>query len=297
LNEPNFERRKIYEKIQPVLCDVSLRDGLQNIKNEDISKFSTNNKLNIYYKILFNHHPSKIEIGSLVNPRFYGIFADTFDLFKIVCDDYYKRNIKVKSDLYILTPNEKKVYSAKLRNVTNYSFITATSNSFQRKNINKDLEKTKTEILNMCFTLKNIVNKNIKLYISCINKCPIEGLIDNDFIVKEILYYNNIEDIDEICLSDTCGNLNFEDYKYIVEQSSINGLNINKLSLHLHCSNENLHNIRKIFNYSLDNNINKFDVSLLSSGGCSMTIDTKYLHHNMSYELFYKLLVDYIDDN
>ena len=40
--------------------------------------------------------------------------------------------------------------------------------------------------------------------------------------------------------------------------------------------------------------IRKFDVSLLETGGCTMTLGKSNTKPNLSYELYYKLLIDYI---
>ena len=289
------KRREIYEIIKPILCDVSLRDGLQGIKPEDMQRFTTIEKTKIYHKILFNHKPNKMEIGSIVNPRLLPIFSDTIELLNIINKEKEKEKECDETKLYIITPNDRNLYHAKNNNVVNYSFITSVSNSFQRKNTNKNIIETKGEINKMCSTVKDVLDKKIKLYISCINKCPIEGIIDNNLIIYEILYYNNIECIDEICLSDTCGTLKFEDYKYILDNCLDNRVNNHKLSLHLHCDESNIDDIKKIFNYSLNNMINKFDVSYLNTGGCTMTMNHNDLHNNLSYELYYKLLTEYIE--
>lgn len=279
-------RRNIYNNINPILFDVSLRDGLQGIKKDYVD---LNEKKNIYYSILFNHNPQKIEIGSIVNPRFYPMFSETFELFKLINEDkgykgYKNKGCKNKGyndELYVVTPTTRQVYSAKKNKVTNYSFITSVSNSFQRNNINKNLEETKEEINRMCSTVRDIPNKNIKLYISCINECPIEKFVNIDFIVNEILYYNEIREINEICLTDTCGSLSYDNYKYIIDKFLYEGETLDKLSLHLHSNNKN---IKEIFNYSLNNKINKFDVSL-----------STFSNNNITYDMFYKLLVDYIE--
>jgi hypothetical protein len=100
--------------------------------------------------------------------------------------------------------------------------------------------------------------------------------------------------IGELCLSDTCGTLKFEDFEYIIDNCLYFGLPAKKLSLHLHYSAKNLENTKQIIHYAFDKNINKFDVSMIEGGGCSMTMSQEKCTNNLSYELFYKFLVDYI---
>jgi isopropylmalate/homocitrate/citramalate synthase len=200
----------------------------------------------------------------------------------------------------MLVPNKKGYDTAIEKGVTHFSFLTSVSESFQKKNINKTLQETKNDL---CDIIKYIMHKKTfylpselttKLYISCINECPVEGKINNDNVVNEIIYYSKNMSMNELCLSDTCGTLLFEDYKYIIDECIEYGVDTEKISLHLHTS-ENIDNIRDIVHYSLDKNIKKFDVSSITSGGCSVTMDQSKLKPNMSYELLYKFFDEYIN--
>ena len=46
---------------------------------------------------------------------------------------------------------------------------------------------------------------------------------------------------------------------------------------------------------AISKKINSFDVSILESGGCSVTMDKNKLIPNLSYDLFYESIVDYIE--
>jgi hypothetical protein len=162
------------------------------------------------------------------------------------------------------------------------------------------LEESDKDIYDMLYELDNNINTNIKskksfvkLYVSCINECPIEGKIDNDFIVNRILNLNKMN-VDDICLSDTCGSLNEEDFEYIVDTCAYFGLPFSKFSLHLHVKRERETVIQRIIHKALDRKIIKFDVSYLDTGGCSVTMNKKNLAPNLSYDLYYKTLCNYI---
>jgi isopropylmalate/homocitrate/citramalate synthase len=286
---PTF--RELYTKINPILYDVTLRDGLQNAKVED---YPTEHKKKVFQNIMKSENPPKIEVGSLTSYRILPIMKDSIEIYKYAVE--YINKEKLNTDVYVLVPSLSKLNIAINNKIQNYSFITSVSNSFQLRNTSRTLDRTKEELRTMFETLDNGSNENSKkkLYISCIDQCPIVGKIDKGFIINELLYYNENYNFDEICLSDTCGNLSFENFFYIIENATYLGIPTNKLSLHLHISNENMENSKKILKYCFENEINKFDISSLATGGCSITIENKKLHPNLSYGIFYSILYEYI---
>jgi isopropylmalate/homocitrate/citramalate synthase len=283
--------RELYNKINPILCDVTLRDGLQNAKVEN---YPTEHKKKVFQNIMKSENPPKIEVGSLTSYRILPIMKDSIEIYKHALD--YITKEKLNTDVYVLVPSLSKLNIAINSKIQNYSFITSTSNAFQLRNTCRTLDRTKEELKTMFERLgdTSIQNTKKKLYISCIDHCPIVGKIEKGFIVNEILYYNENFNFDEICLSDTCGNLSFENFFYIIENATYLGIPVNKLSVHLHISNENMENIKKIMKYCFENEINKFDISSLATGGCSITIENKKLLPNLSYGVFYSILYEYI---
>jgi isopropylmalate/homocitrate/citramalate synthase len=283
--------RELYNKINPILCDVTLRDGLQNAKVEN---YPTEHKKKVFQNIMKSENPPKIEVGSLTSYRILPIMKDSIEIYKHAVE--YINREKLNTYVYVLVPSLSKLNIAMNSKIQNYSFITSTSNAFQLRNTCRTLDRTKEELKTMFERLgdTSIQNTKKKLYISCIDHCPIVGKIEKGFIVNEILYYNENFNFDEICLSDTCGNLSFDNFFYIIENATYLGIPVNKLSVHLHISNENMENIKKIMKYCFENEINKFDISSLATGGCSITIENKKLHPNLSYGVFYSILYEYI---
>jgi hypothetical protein len=100
--------------------------------------------------------------------------------------------------------------------------------------------------------------------------------------------------IDTICLSDTCGSLEPEDFEYIIDTCKFFGLPMSKISLHLHVREDRIKSIEQIIWKALDRKIVNFDVSNLKRGGCSVTMDLSQLSPNLSYELYYQSLCKYI---
>jgi hypothetical protein len=57
------QKKVIYEKINPRLFDVTLRDGLQTIPKEQIHLWPTAEKKTTYHHICLRHKTKNIEIG------------------------------------------------------------------------------------------------------------------------------------------------------------------------------------------------------------------------------------------
>ena len=134
---------------------------------------------------------------------------------------------------FILIPNLKTQEIALNNKIHNMSFISSVSESFQMKNTKMDLFQTKTQL---AFLIENCPGIT-KLYISCVNECPISGVIENKDIVKELMEYL-VMPVDEICISDTCGTLTKDRFdpilKLLIPFMKRENISISKLSLHLH---------------------------------------------------------------
>ena len=284
------------------LFDVTLRDGLQGLTKDQQTKYSLQDKMKLYTTIKTLYEPEAIEIGSIVNENVLPIFKDTLDFFDSI--NHPKKIVENNledmdyTNHYILIPSKEKL-SVILNNpkICHLSFITSVSNSFQLKNTTKTLEQGDKEIYEMLYMLDEnkcrLYPPQIKLYVSCINECPIEGRIENDIIVDRLLQLQKMN-VDNICISDTCGTLEPRDFEYIVTAGQANGLNLSKVSLHLHVKNGRECVVESIIHTALDKNIRRFDVSLLQYGGCSVTMDATKLAANLSYDLFYSSLYNYI---
>jgi len=296
-------RSNIYNKINPILFDVSLRDGIQNAKIENFPLYI---KKEIFDNIIYSNLPNKIEIGSLASAKVLPIMGDSIDFFKYISqktsDIKYKKfcsqsnTVKIPK-IYMLVPSISKLITAFDNDIQNFSFITSVSNEFQTHNNKKTLKETKEDfsrIFEMMIREPGSRNFQTKLYISCINECPFIGKIDNDTVINELLFYYNNYLFDELCLSDTMGTLNSEDFTYIIQKCRELGINTSKISLHLHVKNDNIENTERILFCSFSNNINKFDVSCLETGGCSVTMSNKIVS-NLTYDKFFYILWKYID--
>ena len=259
------------------LFDVTLRDGLQSLKKI----YSLVEKTDILHNIIVNRFPSAIEVGSIVSPKILPQMEQSIELFHEA--QFINIILPRPIDLYMLTPNLKSVNIASDHNITNFSFITSVSNDFQRKNTNKNITEIKNEIELMMKRVTLIEDSKVKIYISCITDCPISGKIDNNIIINEILhYYYTYDEISEICLSDTCGTMEFNNFKTIIDELLKRNVDFNKISLHLH-NQENKQNVKDIIVYGMKSGIYRFDVSDMPEiGGCSVTMENP--SGNLSYD-------------
>jgi hydroxymethylglutaryl-CoA lyase len=297
----------LYNSIgMPTPFDVTLRDGLQGLTIEEQQNFTTINKEILYDYIIKNYNPPNIEIGSFVNSKILPIFKDTDKLLNYVNKKCYD-NI----NNYVLVPNMLQLQNALNSGAKNFSFITSVSESFQYKNTKMSLTENLENINNMMLYLDDYRNFDIdsdtgeiinnfkpnyiKIYVSCINHCPIEGEIKFSRIISELIKINKLNPT-KICLSDTCGNLKSEDFTSIINYCKEGGIDIKKFSLHLHIHPHREKEAEKIFHEALDNGINEFDVSAVNTGGCSVTMDKSKLTPNMNYEQYYKFLTSYLMD-
>lgn len=262
---------KALNKIKPIYFDVSLRDGLQTVRE----LLPLEDKKKILNNIINNYSPRSIEVGSVVSPKVLPQMENSLDLFK------YAKSLDNGIDYYLLVPNKKYLDIAIDSGVQHFSLITSVSEEFQKKNTNKSLNDTKKELDLMINHIDTqLDNYKIKLYLSCINQCPISGIIENNLIVNEIEYYMGYN-FDELCLSDTCGTLTYNNFREIIENLKV--IDYNKISLHLHYSEQG--NMMRILDFCLKKGIIKYDVSFLeNSGGCSVTMKSDKINSNLHYD-------------
>jgi len=266
------------------LFDVTLRDGLQSISKI----YSVTEKLQMIENIIVHRRPDAIEIGSIVSSSLVPQMTNSLDLFKELSSSHLP--IHKPTDIYMLTPTLKSVEIARKHNVQNFSFVTSVSNVFQNKNVNKTIAVTKNELKHMIDNVTTINDDTkIKLYISCIDTCPIIGkIVPIDIITEIMYYYDTYEKINEICLSDTCGTLHFQDFKYIIDELIVRNVDFTRFSLHLHKQYDR-QNLKDIIVYAIKIGISRFDVSNMPEiGGCIMTIDKPI--GNLEYEQIYDCL-------
>jgi len=280
------QRRKIpVENIKPILFDVSLRNCFSQLPIQD--------KKSIFYNILWDYKPDNLEIGSLLNPEMIPGFLSSLDLVQELSEEkplFWGRD--KEKNIYMALNNTEKLNLAIKKGVKCFSLTTPIHFNFPRSQ----------KELNQIFDIlkKSVPENKTKLYISCTNEWTEEGVIDSDYIIHKLLNYYEKYEPDLLCLSDTFGLLDSEEYEYIVDNCIYFGLPSSKICVNLHFNQNNknqVDNARKIIHHSFNKKIRKFDVSKkYSDCHCRSMISTKdQMPNNLSYETFDSFLKEYIE--
>lgn len=242
--------------------DVTARDGLQSLKT--IFSVEQRTKLiNQLSECFFD----EIEVGSLVNPKIMPTMENSLDVYRNTLDP-----LKFKS--FVLIGNKNSIQEINENNIKNFSLFTSPSDSFNKQNINTCVEGSFIRFRDMLNLLENRKNHYIKGYISCIGDCPYEGDVPIKRIIYTIKKFKDLN-VDEICIADTLGTLQPEKLDAILKQTT-KIYDHNLLSLHLHTENElTTDKWKRNLEVSLNNDIYKFDTSLLGIGGCPAAYSSK----------------------
>ena len=289
---------KIYNSLgRPKPFDITLKKYLQ--KYNVNSNIFYSKQLELYHKICLKYRPASIEIYHNLTdnllPNYIEEHQANLQMELLELNGILNKKI----NHFIFIPNKqylnKIMYFLDNKKLNNISFTTSLSESLYIQNTLESLINSDQELFEMMYILDENINiKNtpfVKLYVSCINECPINGKINNDFIINRLLQLNKMK-VDNICLSDTCGTLNITDFEYIVDNCNENGLPFKKMSLQLNIKKNRVKEIEKIIHSALDRRILNFDVvdSEIITNNKNSTNP-----YNLSYEFYYKSLVKYIE--
>lgn len=173
------------------LTDVTLRDGLQM----ESVPVSLENKLNLFDKLVACGY-SRLEVTSFVNPKWVPQFQDA---------DTFLKSISLRSQIPMMAfvPNLRGLERFLNHPIPWVSTFIATSESFQKKNVNASIGETLQELKAMVQICRR-ESRKVRVYLSTVFGCPYEGKIE---IAKVISLVKQIADLgpDEIALSDTIG--------------------------------------------------------------------------------------------
>jgi len=252
------------------ICDVTLRDGIQNLKSPN-TLFSKTLKNDIIYR-LNNSNINNIEFGSNVSHKIKEM-ANTKDVLQSMNFD------NLKSNLFLLVPSYSKYEElnswVNISKVNRISLITACSETFVQKNTNMSLNENLDQIDKI---LNSPSDKKFRIYISTCFGCPFEGTINESHFKNIELIFNRFchhEKTEEIVISDTIGTYDMDQLHHYIKNFNSS----NKLSLHIHSHSEDL-NVQKIIEKYGDQLLS-IDTSLGNLGGCP-SVNSSKLKPNLS---------------
>lgn len=233
------------------IVEVGPRDGLQNEK----TIVSTQDKQN-YIRLLADAGLKSIEVTSFVKPSAIPQMSDSRDLFLQVKD------LKTDINLPCLVPNLKGMETAIEVGVEEIALFSATSNTFNKRNINTTIEGSFERMTEVAELAKQ---NNIRMrgYISTAFGCPYEGDIGVSSLIDVMNRFFKLG-VYEVSIGDTIGvarPAQVRAYLNTIKDS----FDMDKVAMHFHDTRGMaLANILT----SLDFDISTFDSSSGGLGGC-----------------------------
>ena len=241
---------KLPKKVR--IVEVGPRDGLQNEKKI----VSTEDKANFIEKLLFAG-VKNIEVTSFVRGEKIPQMKDGGELWQKV-----KKKTKKGVSLLALVPNIKGLKEAIAVGVEEIAVFTATSDTFNQKNINTDIEGSMKR-------LEEVVQKaldeklKIRAYISTVFSCPYEGKTSLEKLIELCRRLFSLGAF-EISLGDTIGSATPKEVLEVIEKVE-KYFPLGQFSMHFHDTRGMaLANILTC----LEAGIVNFDSSAAGLGGC-----------------------------
>lgn len=259
------------------LVEVGPRDGLQNEKKI----IQTEDKLT-FIKMLIDAGIKNIETTSFVRADKIPQMSDGVEVAKGLQSYLTREDLA----LFALVPNEMGLTKAHENHLKHIAVFTATSETFNQKNINATIDESLARIRPVILGAKQN-GMTIRGYISTVFGCPYEGKTSLDkmmFLIDELFKLG----CGEISLGDTIG-VGHPDLVFDVIQKIKGHHDLKNFAMHFHDTRGMaLSNILA----SLQNGITSFDSSAGGLGGCPYAVgssgnvgteDVLNLLHSMGY--------------
>jgi hydroxymethylglutaryl-CoA lyase len=233
------------------ITEVAPRDGLQNIKEI----IETDNKVE-FVNLLSETGVDEIEVTSFVHPKWVPQLADAEEVFQ---------KIKRKEGVIYsaIVPNERGFERAIKVKIDKISVLTAASDTFNRKNINTDIEGS-FEILKPVVRNAKEMGLLVRGYISTSFWCPYEGKIPRERVLSLALRLLELG-VDEISFGDTIGRASPKDVAELLELI-LREVPLDKVVLHFHATYGM--GIANVITAYKDFGVYRFDSSAGGLGGC-----------------------------
>lgn len=246
-----LQKENLPRKVQ--IVEVGPRDGLQNEK----TLIRTEDKF-VFIEKLIGAGLKTIEVTSFVKSESIPQMKDAADLYSMVHKKYGHSDISFPC----LIPNMKGLVRALEVGVKDVALFTSTSNQFNLKNIQADIEESFQRMVPVVSEAKRS-NLSLRGYVSTAFGCPYEGKIPFKKLQQVVGRFLNLG-VEELSLGDTIGVATPREV-----QETLAGLQksfkLKNLSMHFHDTRGMaLANIL----VSLQMGITTFDSSAGGLGGC-----------------------------
>ena len=232
------------------IYEVGPRDGLQG--RNTITP--TADKMELIDNIV-KAGIDKIEVGSLVHPLLVPNMADSDVVYSQAASQH------PNCELGVLIPNNKGMKRAKALGVQKYNIFMSPSESFNKNNHNDSSQGVFRKYLD---ALKGIRRRDVRVYLSCIFGCPMDGEIEEEALIKSLEradYFGK-----KIVLSDTAGLATPDSIQSVIQLANDIGVSAN-MALHLHHDGSKESMGEKLdMAYSMG--VREFDSSIGGLGGC-----------------------------
>lgn len=232
------------------IYEVTPRDGLQGLD----TIIPTADKITLIDMIV-NAGIKRIEVGAFVHPQLVPNMADS--------ELVLKRAMQKHPDceLAILIPNKKGMEKAKKRGVERFNIFMSPSEGFTISNHND----TRANVFSKyCEIMKDIPKRDVRVYLSCVFGCPIDGEIEEDKLVESLRWAETFGDT--IVLSDTAGQAtgeHIEDVVRLIRKAEITS----NIALHLHHGENDVPMTEKL-DSAFFMGVREFDSCIMGLGGC-----------------------------
>ncbi|MBB65882.1 MAG: hydroxymethylglutaryl-CoA lyase [Waddliaceae bacterium] len=232
------------------VVEVGPRDGLQNEKK----LVSTQDK-EAFVQLLIQAGFHSIELTSFVKASAIPQMADAQELFSLFSSE-------TKAQFPCLVPNMKGFETARDLGVKEIALFTASSESFNQKNIRASIEES---LLRMEAVIQEAKKEGIRIrgYVSTAFYCPYEGKTSTKKLIELSEWFLE-RGIYEVSIGDTIGAAGPKEVWNVLEEMK-QSIPVDRLAMHFHDTRGMA--IANILT-SLEQGIRVFDSSAGGLGGC-----------------------------
>ncbi len=232
------------------IVEVGPRDGLQN----EVATVPTDVKI-AFIDALSQTGVTEIEVSAFVSPKWVPQLEDAAEVFAGIR--------RLEGVLYsALVPNERGMARALDAGVDKISVFTASSETFNQKNVNASIAETMQRFVAITAQAR-AARLPTRGYISTAFWCPYEGRVTPDAVMTVVQRLVDLG-IDEIALGDTVGRAQRNEVERLLEVV-VPKIGAERLAMHFHDTfGQASDNILA----SYEHGIRAFDASAGGLGGC-----------------------------